>query len=189
MAEKQAQILVVDDREQNRYVLCRVLKQANYESLEAGSGAEALALAATLPDVIILDVSLPDISGFDVRRRIKSDPQTSQISVLQISASMISSDHKTKGQGTSGMERHDDAQSKARNDYEGERSVSCFCELTRELNKLEWRLQPIDENSQTEESCLTGELEQSNEPSHALSPVLLFLRRVVRLPGMSESVP
>ncbi|HEX4006798.1 MAG TPA: ATP-binding protein [Acidobacteriaceae bacterium] len=96
MAEKQARILVVDDREQNRYVLCRVLRQANYECLEASDGATALQLAATLPEIMILDVSLPDTSGFDVCRRIKSDPHLSQISILQISASMVSNEHKTK---------------------------------------------------------------------------------------------
>jgi signal transduction histidine kinase len=96
MPERRPRILVVDDREQNRYVLCRVLKQSNYDCLEATGGAEALALATTLPDLMILDVSLPDMSGFDVCRQIKRDPQTSQISVLQISASMISNENKAK---------------------------------------------------------------------------------------------
>src|SRR5579862_3579096 len=96
MAERRPRILIVDDREQNRYVLCRVLRQANYECLEASRGSEALAMAATLPDVIVLDVNLPDISGFEVCRRIKSNPLTSQISILQISASMVSSENKTR---------------------------------------------------------------------------------------------
>jgi len=96
MPERRPRILVVDDREQNRYVLCRVLKQAQYDTLEATGGAEALALAATFPDLMILDVSLPDMSGFDVCRQIKRNPQTSQISVLQISASMISNENKAK---------------------------------------------------------------------------------------------
>lgn len=96
MPERLPRILVVDDREQNRYVLCRVLRQARYECLEAAGGSDALALAATLPDVIILDVNLPDMSGFDVCRRIKSNPATSQIPVLQISASMVSSENKTR---------------------------------------------------------------------------------------------
>jgi signal transduction histidine kinase len=96
MPERRPRILVVDDREQNRYVLCRVLRQANYECIEATGGAEALGLARTLPDVIILDVNLPDMSGFDVCRRIKGDPAISQISVLQISASMVSSENKAR---------------------------------------------------------------------------------------------
>lgn len=96
MPDRHPRILVVDDREQNRYVLSRVLRHANYECVEAATGAEALALAGTLPDVIILDVNLPDMSGFKVCQRIKGDPITSQISVLQISASMISSENKAR---------------------------------------------------------------------------------------------
>jgi signal transduction histidine kinase len=96
MPDRPARILVVDDQEQTRYVLCRVLRQANYECLEAGDGATALELAATLPEVMIVDVGLPDMSGFDVCRRIKSDARMSQISILQISASMVSGEHKTK---------------------------------------------------------------------------------------------
>jgi len=76
MAERRPRILIVDDREQNRYVLCRVLRQANYECLEDSQGSEALAMAAMLPDVMVLDVNLPDISGFEVCRRIKSNPLT-----------------------------------------------------------------------------------------------------------------
>lgn len=96
MAEQQPRILIVDDREQNRYVLCRILRRAGYECLEADRASEALAQAATLPDVIILDVNLPDLSGLEVCRRIKSDPLTSQISILQISASMDASENKTR---------------------------------------------------------------------------------------------
>lgn len=96
MPERRPRILVVDDREQNRYVLSRVLSQAGYECIEAKAAAEGLALARTLPEVIILDVNLPDMSGFDVCKRIKSDPATSQISVLQISASMVSSENKAR---------------------------------------------------------------------------------------------
>ncbi|HZZ38744.1 MAG TPA: ATP-binding protein [Acidobacteriaceae bacterium] len=96
MAERRPRILIVDDHEQNRYVLCRILSQANYECQEATLGSEALAQATTLPDIIVLDVNLPDISGFEVCRRIKSDPVTSQISILQISASMTSSENKMR---------------------------------------------------------------------------------------------
>lgn len=96
MPERQPRILIVDDREQNRYVLSRVLRQASYDCMEAGRGSDALALAATLPDVMILDVNLPDISGFEVCRRIKGDPKMSQIAILQVSASMVSSDSKMR---------------------------------------------------------------------------------------------
>jgi DNA-binding response OmpR family regulator len=90
----QPRILIADDREENRYVLCRVLSGAGYECLEAGTGKEALDIAQTLPDVIILDVHLPDISGYDVCRRIKENPQTASISILQISASFVSTEDR-----------------------------------------------------------------------------------------------
>ncbi len=96
MDEQRPRILIVDDHEQNRYVLSRVLRQANYECVEATRGSEALTLAESLPDVIVLDVNLPDMSGLEVCRRIKGDPVTSQISILQISASMVSSESKTR---------------------------------------------------------------------------------------------
>lgn len=96
MAERRTSILIVDDHEQNRYVLCHILRQADYDCLEATTGREALERAAARPDVIVLDVNLPDMSGLDVCRRLKSDPATSQISVLQISASMTSGENKTR---------------------------------------------------------------------------------------------
>ena len=89
-------ILVADDREENRYVLSRVLDRAGYDCTHIGTGSEALRIAQTLPDVIILDVNLPDISGYDVCRKIKCDPRTSSISVLQISASFVSSDDRVR---------------------------------------------------------------------------------------------
>lgn len=96
MSEGQPRILIVDDREQNRYVLGRVLRQAGYEYAEASRGSQALEMARDLPDVMILDVSLPDISGYEVCRQIKQDPRLAQISVLQISASFVSSENKAK---------------------------------------------------------------------------------------------
>jgi CheY-like chemotaxis protein len=83
-------ILIADDREQNRYVLCRILSGAGYHCLEARTGAEAIAVAQTRPDVIILDVRLPDVSGYEVCRRLKQDPHTASISILQISAVFLS---------------------------------------------------------------------------------------------------
>jgi CheY-like chemotaxis protein len=87
-------ILIADDREQNRYVLCRILTGSGYHCLEARTGAEAIALAQTLPDVIILDVRLPDVSGYEVCRRLKQDPHTASISILQISAVFLSPDDR-----------------------------------------------------------------------------------------------
>ncbi len=90
-------ILIADDREQNRYILSRVLMQGGYVCEQASSGREALEKAALLaPTLIILDIHLPDASGFDICTRIKTNPATSHIPVLQISASFISGEHKAR---------------------------------------------------------------------------------------------
>lgn len=95
-SSQRPRILIADDREENRYVLARVLTSAGYDCIETGTGAGALEIAKTLPDVIILDVRLPDISGYEVCQQLKADPQTSSISVLQISASFVSGDDRAR---------------------------------------------------------------------------------------------
>ncbi len=95
--EPAATILNVDDNEPNRYAVNRMLKRAGFATLEAASGAEALERVALLPDLVILDVNLPDFDGFEVCRRIKSDPATASIPILHMSASYILSEDKTRG--------------------------------------------------------------------------------------------
>lgn len=89
-------ILIADDREENRYILSRVLNSAGFTCIHACKGYEAIETSLTLPDVVILDVNLPDISGYEVCRRIKQNPLTASISVLQISASFISPDDRVR---------------------------------------------------------------------------------------------
>ncbi len=96
MASTPPRILIVDDREQNRYVLTRILQQAGYSCDEAATGREALAKIQSLPDVAILDVHLPDLSGFELCRKIKSNPRTAIVSVLQISASFVTGEDKAR---------------------------------------------------------------------------------------------
>lgn len=89
-------ILIVDDREQNRYVLRRVLERSGYKCEESSTGRDALERTQTLPDAVILDVHLPDISGFEVCQKIKNDPRTAQVPVLQVSASFVGSEDRAK---------------------------------------------------------------------------------------------
>jgi PAS domain S-box-containing protein len=79
-------ILAVDDKEENRYLVSRLLRRAGFEVREAATGEEGLRLAAESPDLIILDISLPDMSGSEVCRRIRADPRTAAIPVLHLSA-------------------------------------------------------------------------------------------------------
>lgn len=89
-------ILVIDDQEPTRYVFRRILTGAGFQVSEADTGAEGLNQALQLPDVIIADVNLPDMLGYDLAKRIKSNPSTSSIPVLQISASFISDESKVQ---------------------------------------------------------------------------------------------
>ena len=90
--------LVVDDREANRYVVARTLRAAGYAIVEAADGVEALRLAIErVPAVILLDVNLPDLSGFEVARRLKADPATRIIPILQVSASNVSTVQQAAG--------------------------------------------------------------------------------------------
>ena len=91
-------ILNVDDNEANLYAVTRMLKRAGFAVVEAINGAEALRKVAELrPELVVLDVNLPDVDGFEVCRRIKADPATSSIPVLHMSASYILSEDRSRG--------------------------------------------------------------------------------------------
>ncbi|MEO3801349.1 fused response regulator/phosphatase [Nonomuraea sp. B1E8] len=98
-------VLVVDDTPTKRYILARWLRRAGHSVVEAGSGEEALGkLAGGQIDLVVLDVRLPDMSGFEVCERIKADPATASIPVVQVSANAI-----TVADRTEGLERGADA--------------------------------------------------------------------------------
>jgi signal transduction histidine kinase len=90
-------ILTVDDNEALRYSLVRSLCDAGYQVVEAKTGAEALARAAELPDLITLDVNLPDMNGFQVCRKIKADPATTHIPILHVSSTFVDPQSRVQG--------------------------------------------------------------------------------------------
>jgi PAS domain S-box-containing protein len=91
-------ILVVDDQEANRHAFAVVLRSAGFRVAEADCAAGALrSVALERPDLILLDVRLPDLDGFAVCRRIKADPATRHIPVLQTSAEFVSTTDKVAG--------------------------------------------------------------------------------------------
>jgi PAS domain S-box-containing protein len=90
-------ILLVDDDPVKRYTIAKTLNRAGFQVREAETGDEALRLVAALPDLVVLDVKLPDMDGFEVCRRIKSDPATSAIPVLHISTTFVDIEAKVHG--------------------------------------------------------------------------------------------
>lgn len=98
MPEARVTILHVDDNEANRYVVARILQNAGFSVVEAATGATGLeAITDHQPALVILDVRLPDLGGFEVCRQIKTNPETASIPVLHLSASFIKSRDKAEG--------------------------------------------------------------------------------------------
>jgi PAS domain S-box-containing protein len=80
-----AKILTVDDNPAALYATSRLLRSAGYEVIEANTGYAALAAAPTA-DLVVLDINLPDIDGFEVCRRLRASPETATLPVLHLSA-------------------------------------------------------------------------------------------------------
>jgi two-component system cell cycle response regulator DivK len=82
-----ALVLVVDDSAKNRKLARDVLHAAGFETLEAATAGDAIALARErLPNVVLLDLRLPDMDGADAAQRLRDDPRTAAIPVVAVSA-------------------------------------------------------------------------------------------------------
>ncbi len=88
MTVPDAALLVVDDNEDNRYTLTRRLKRLGYTNVAtATNGREALEVLQANPiDLVLLDIMMPDMNGYEVLERLKADPQRRHIPVIMISA-------------------------------------------------------------------------------------------------------
>ncbi|HEX6615395.1 MAG TPA: response regulator [Gemmatimonadales bacterium] len=91
------QVLVVDDTEANRYTVSRILRQHGFGVREAATGRDGLDALAAGADLVVLDIRLPDMDGFEICRRIKADPATRDVPVLHISASLTGTDARVRG--------------------------------------------------------------------------------------------
>jgi len=88
-------ILLVEDNEMNRDMLSRRLTRRGYEVVIAADGQEGVNLASsTAPDVILMDMSLPIIDGWEATKRIKADPVTAVIPVIALTAHAMSGDRE-----------------------------------------------------------------------------------------------
>ena len=88
-------VLIVDDNEKNLRLARDVLLLGGFRIVEATSAAEGLARAATdRPDVILMDIRLPDMSGTEATRLLKQDPQTARIPVVALTSLAMKGDRK-----------------------------------------------------------------------------------------------
>ncbi|WP_304244057.1 ATP-binding protein [Gracilinema caldarium] len=91
-------ILIVDDNPGTRYATKKVLNSGGYTVLEAESGAEALEIVfSEKPNLLLLDLQLPDISGYEVCKQIKTNPFTQNIIVVYLTSLYLSVEHKAQG--------------------------------------------------------------------------------------------
>jgi two-component system, cell cycle response regulator DivK len=80
-------VLIVDDNARNRKLAGDVLRMARFRTMEAGTAAEGIALASEhLPDVILMDLRLPDMDGTEAVRMLRDNPRTSRMRVVAVTA-------------------------------------------------------------------------------------------------------
>jgi CheY-like chemotaxis protein len=90
-----AKILLVEDNEMNRDMLSRRLQRRGHEVLVAADGADGVAKArAEIPGLILMDMSLPVLDGWEATRQIKADPATSAIPIIALTAHAMSEDRE-----------------------------------------------------------------------------------------------
>ena len=90
-----AQVLVVEDNEKNMKLFRDVLLATGYRTLEATTGGEAVELAAEhAPDLVLMDIQLPDFDGVQALRRLRADERTAAIPVLAVTAQAMQGDRE-----------------------------------------------------------------------------------------------
>lgn len=94
-AARRKRVLIVEDHALNLKLLTDLLEAQGYETLQTGDGLEAINLAReNLPDLILMDVQLPDVSGLDVTRWLKEDARTRGIPIVAVTAFAMGGDEK-----------------------------------------------------------------------------------------------
>ena len=98
VSEPSPRLLVVDDRPASLYSTTRILRAGGFTVLQATTGTEAVAVATSQPiDLIVLDINLPDLSGYEVCKQIRADSHTPRMPVIYLSASFVDDVHKVQG--------------------------------------------------------------------------------------------
>jgi CheY-like chemotaxis protein len=88
-------VLIIEDNEQNIYLATFLLKNSGYQVVQARSGEEGLSQSQkTRPDLILLDIQLPEMDGYEVVRRLKSQPATAAIPVVAVTSYAMAGDRE-----------------------------------------------------------------------------------------------
>jgi len=88
-------ILIVDDNDDSRELVKKILKKYDYEIIEAIDGEDAIAKAVTYrPDLILMDISIPKMDGYEVTRRLKARPDFKTISIIAFTAHAMRGDQE-----------------------------------------------------------------------------------------------
>ncbi len=88
-------ILLIEDNEQNRDALARRLQRRGYDVIMAADGQQGIAMAQSeLPDLILMDLNLPDVDGWEATRIIKKTPKTQAIPIMAMTAHAIAGDQE-----------------------------------------------------------------------------------------------
>jgi len=86
-------ILLVEDQEDNRRIMRDLLSASGYQLVEANDGEQGLALASSeVPDLILMDIQLPGLDGYEVTRRIKANTALSHIPIIAVTSYALSGD-------------------------------------------------------------------------------------------------
>ncbi len=97
-------ILVIEDTEDNRQILRDLLNAAGYEVIEATDGATGVSMAAEQrPDLILMDIQIPVLDGYEATRRLKADPATRHIPIIAVTSyALVGDEAKTREAGCDG---------------------------------------------------------------------------------------
>jgi len=97
-------ILVIEDTEDNRQIIRDLLSSVGYELIEAVDGAEGVAMAQThIPDLILMDIQLPVMDGYEATRRIRAIPELAKVPIVAVTSYALSGDEaKTQEAGCDG---------------------------------------------------------------------------------------
>ena len=88
-------LLLVEDNEDNRIIYSTVLRHIGYTVIEALDGVQAIALARSeLPDLILMDISIPEVDGWEATRILRADPATRHIPIIALTAHALSDDRE-----------------------------------------------------------------------------------------------